>query len=241
MTSRPWPVGWRFLAFPVLGAWALSLGLLTASAGATPAQDGPPSSPPAPPSAPSPVLSPAQEAALARARQEVARKVRYDSTYRTLTYTGERDTGRKVYPGGDLDPTRGVCTDVVVRALRVAGLDLQSKVHDDVLRRPGDYKPFVGFPDANIDHRRVGPLLVFFRGMGPSLPQVVDASTRGTFQPGDVVVWSFRGTHPDHVGLVSDRTGPRGFPLVLHNLGPHPTEDDTLDAWPLLGHFRPLP
>jgi uncharacterized protein YijF (DUF1287 family) len=31
-----------------------------------------------------------------------------------------------------------------------------------------------------------------------------------------------------------------GLPKVIHNLGPHPTEDDALDAWTILGHFRPI-
>src|SRR5258708_814958 len=82
---------------------------------------------------------------------------------RLLARAGE-DTGHAVYPGGDLDPTRGVCTDVVIRALRGAGIDLQSRVHEDILRSPNAYASMLtrGRADANIDHRRVGPLKMYF-------------------------------------------------------------------------------
>jgi uncharacterized protein YijF (DUF1287 family) len=182
--------------------------------------------------------------AVVRAREEVTRGVAYDGSYRTLTFRDGRDTGRFTYPGGDVDPSRGVCTDVVVRGLRSAGLDLQPLVHADVLAHPDAYAPFVRHPDANIDHRRVGPLMTYFGRHAASLPRTVTrAEDRATFLPGDVIVWTFGGSatcFPNHIGLVSDRRGPRGLPLVLHNLGPHPTEDDMLDAWVLLGHYRPL-
>jgi len=170
---------------------------------------------------------------VARARKEVERGVVYDPGYVRLSFRDEADTGRAVYPGGDLEPGRGVCTDVVVRALRAAGIDLQSRVHADILARPAAF-PSVVAPDVNIDHRRVGPLLTYLRAHATS-PRGDD------WRPGDVVVWAFQACPrctPDHVGVVSDRKGPRGLPLVIHNLGPHPTEDDVLDAWTTLGHFR---
>jgi uncharacterized protein YijF (DUF1287 family) len=83
---------------------------------------------------------------LARARDEVARGVVYDGRYRTLTYRDGVDAGRFVYPGGDLDPARGVCTDVVVRALRAAGIDLQSAVHSDIVASSAIARGRVGFP-----------------------------------------------------------------------------------------------
>ncbi len=158
-----------------------------------------------------------------RARQEAARGVTYDPAYVRLAY-----------PGGDVDPRHGVCTDLVVRALRVAGIDLQARVHEDVLARPRAYARYVTRADASIDHRRVGPLTVWLDAYAQRVPAAPRA-----FEAGDLVVWSLRnnGT-PEHIGLVSDRIGPRGLPLVLHNLGPAPTEDDALDAWTILGHWR---
>jgi uncharacterized protein len=177
--------------------------------------------------------SPRQERIVLRAREEVARGVHYDPAYVRLSYEGETDTRRAVYPGGDLDPSRGVCTDVVIRALREVGVDLQKRLHEDILARPAAY-PNVLRPDANIDHRRVGPLLTYFRAHAVA-PDPED------FQPGDIVVYAFRpppASTADHVGVVSDRLGPRGRPLVIHNIGPEPSEDDVLESWTMLGHFR---
>jgi hypothetical protein len=153
-----------------------------------------------------------------------------------LSFRDEEDTRRAVYPDGDLDPQRGVCTDVVIRALRGVGIDLQELVHKDILARHAAY-PAVRTPDANIDHRRVGPMLTFLRAHAQTLGLEASADWRAA----DIVVWAFRpcpGCTPDHVGVVSDRVGPRGLPLVVHNMGPSPREDDVLDAWTVLGHFR---
>lgn len=180
-------------------------------------------------SRPAPTGTPPVAAAIARARLEVERGVRYDSSYVRLAY-----------PSGDVDAGQGVCTDVVVRAYRAAGVDLQAKIHEDVVRDRAAYEPFVKAPDTNIDHRRVGPLKIWFERHATTLP-LGDAST---YRPGDVVVWSFScksagpGCPPQHIGVVSDKKGPRGLPLVIHNLGPAPTEDDALDAWTRIGHFR---
>ena len=72
-------------------------------------------------------------------------------------------------------------------------------------------------------------------------PAATDDAEVASWEPGDVVVWGFRpcpACTPDHVGIVSDRKGPRGMPLVIHNIGPMPSEDDRLDAFTILGHFR---
>jgi uncharacterized protein len=178
----------------------------------------------------------AQEAvppSVARARLEVERAVVYDPAWFPIAY-----------PNGDPPADRGVCTDVVIRALRATGIDLQQRVHEDILQRPKAY-PTVPRTDRNIDHRRVGPLLVYLRGHATALPKTFEeGAARASWQPGDVVVWGFRpcpACTPDHVGIVSDRRGPRGLPLVLHNIGPKPSEDDRLDAFTVLGHFRVAP
>lgn len=168
---------------------------------------------------------------VARARLEVARGVTYDSAWVEIPY-----------PNGDPSPDRGVCTDVVIRALRADGIDLQRLVHEDIHRRPAAF-PTVTRPDRNIDHRRASPMLVYLRANATSLPRTFDDVGLTTWQPGDIVVWSFHACpscNPDHVGIVSDRKGPRGVPLVLHNIGPTPSEDDRLDAWTVLGHFRTI-
>lgn len=153
-----------------------------------------------------------------RAREEVARAVAYDPAWHPMRY-----------PLGDVDANIGVCTDVVIRGYRAAGVDLQQLVHEDVLRASASYEPYVKKPDATIDHRRVGPLLTYLRRHAQSLPKDAD------WAPGDIVVISFTGCpscSPQHVGVVSDKLGPRGVPLLIHNMGPTPREDDTLTAGP---------
>jgi uncharacterized protein len=142
---------------------------------------------------------------VARARDEVQRRVSYDGTYRTLTFRDGKDTGRFTYPAGDVAPDHGVCTDVVVRAFREGGVDLQVGVHEDVLARPAVYAPYVRHPDANIDHRRVGPLMTFFARHTEQLPRATSTDAdRLSFRAGDVVVWTFAGTtsgYPNHVAF----------------------------------------
>ena len=59
---------------------------------------------------------------VAAARAQVGVTVTYDPAYRKLAF-----------PGGDVPADRGVCTDVIVRALRVArSLDLQQRVNEDL-------------------------------------------------------------------------------------------------------------
>jgi uncharacterized protein YijF (DUF1287 family) len=223
---------WKAVALSFCASCLTAAAADSPRARATEAQEidaAPPAMPELPPSSP-----PTREAKIvARAREEVARHVAYDAAYFRLSFLDEKDTGRAVYPGGDLDPRRGVCTDVVIRALRAAGTDLQELVHADILARRAAY-PAISAPDVNIDHRRVGPLLTYLRAHATAVP-------RDDWKAGDVIVWGFRACPactPDHIGIVSDRIGPRGVPLALHNIGPVPSEDDVLDAWTVLGHFR---
>lgn len=170
---------------------------------------------------------------VARARLEVTREVEYDPAWFAIAY-----------PNGDPVPEKGVCTDVVIRSLRTVGVDLQKLVHEDIKARPKAYTT-VKSPDRNIDHRRVTPMLTYLKAHATNLPRTFEeGEARASWKPGDVVVWGFRACPactPDHVGIVSDRVGPRGLPLVLHNIGPKPSEDDHLDAWTVLGHFRVTP
>lgn len=143
------------------------------------------------------------------------------------------------YPGGDLPRSRGVCTDVVVRALRNAGIDLQKRLHEDIVDHRGAY-PTVETPDPNIDHRRVRTLLPYFRRHWRSLPTDPRDSSR-PWLPGDVVFMdTMGGDRPDHVGLVSHREGGSGLPLVVNNwtTGYETSAMDLLDRVPVTHRFR---
>jgi len=143
---------------------------------------------------------------------------------------------RLSYPGGDLPADRGVCTDVVIRAFRAAGVDLQQAVHEDMAAHFGEYPRAWGLtrPDSNIDHRRCPNLVTFFRRRGALRP-VSDLPR--DYQPGDLVFWRLPSGVP-HVGLVSDRPGPEGRPLVVHNIGLGAQLEDVLFSWPVTAHAR---
>ncbi|MCL4807934.1 MAG: DUF1287 domain-containing protein [Thermoanaerobaculia bacterium] len=158
------------------------------------------------------------------AERQVGVTVVYDGSYRRLSY-----------PGGDVPIERGVCTDVLVRAFRNAGIDLQVLVHEDLKRAFGAYPKAWGLsrPDRNIDHRRVPNLATFFARHGEVLPVSRDAAD---YRPGEVVTWRLPSGLP-HVGLVSERTA-NGRPLVVHNVGRGAVFEDVLFAWPVTGRWR---
>jgi len=163
----------------------------------------------------------------------------YDLTmgYYVLKYKDEENTGKRVYPGGDLDPSIGVCTDVIVRALRKAGIvDLQEAIHEDLLENWGDYPTWrwsLKKPDSNIDHRRVMNLEIWFSKYW----QEMDYEN---FESGDVVVWDMnQDGASDHIGIVSDKFE-NGRYYVIHS---HPdpgytAEEDKLFRWEMTGHYR---
>ena len=167
---------------------------------------------------------------VARAREEAARGVRYDPSYERIAY-----------PMGDVDPARGACTDVVVRALRAAGVDLQQRIHEDALAHPDAY-PHIARPDASIDHRRVPGVRAWMMRHAQRLPTgTARAEDRASWHAGDVVVWNLGlcpACRPRHVGIVSDRMGQGGLPLVIHNIGPVAREEEALTAWTIVGHYR---
>jgi len=138
---------------------------------------------------------------------------------------------------GDVPLLRGVCTDVVIRALRATGVDLQQLVHEDMKTGFADYPRDwgLGGPDANIDHRRVPNLMTYFRRQGKSLPAGNDASD---YAPGDIVTWRLDSGRP-HIGIVSDeRDISSGAPLVIHNIGWGAREENVLFDNEITGHFR---
>jgi uncharacterized protein YijF (DUF1287 family) len=144
------------------------------------------------------------------------------------------------YPMGDLPIDRGVCTDVVVRAFRAAGVDLQARVHEDMRRNFRAYPQKWGLkqPDSNIDHRRVPNLQRWFQRQGKALPVSANAAD---YRAGDVVSWKLP-NGLDHIGVVSaqrSRDGAR--PMVVHNIGAGAQEEDVLFAWRQTGHYRAFP
>jgi uncharacterized protein YijF (DUF1287 family) len=162
------------------------------------------------------------------ARKQIGVTVVYDSGYRRLPY-----------PNGDVPQDRGVCTDVLVRAYRQLGVDLQVRVHEDMSAAWRAYPKNWGLrrPDSNIDHRRVPNLGTFFTRKGKSLP--VSRNPKD-YAAGDLVTWRLPSGVP-HIGIVSDRKTAAGVPLVIHNIGRGTQEEDSLFVFTLTGHYRYAP
>ena len=142
------------------------------------------------------------------------------------------------YPGGDVPTGTGACTDVVIRAFRAAGVDLQKEVHEDMAANFNLYPRKWGLAktDTNIDHRRVPNLQAFFSRKGKSLPVTHIAKE---FQPGDVVTWDLDDRGTTHIGLVSNIwNDSTGHYLIIHNIGGGVHAEDRLFAWTVTGHFR---
>lgn len=179
------------------------------------------------PRAPVRPAEPAREVSplVAAARAQVGVTTGYDPAYRRLAY-----------PGGDVPRATGVCADVVVRALRATGLDLQQAVHEDMAKNFTAYPKNWGLkkPDTNIDHRRVPNLATWFTRAGWSLPVSKRAAD---YAPGDIVTWDIGGGLK-HIGVVSDKRTATGEPRVIHNIGAGAAEEAVLFAWPITGRFR---
>jgi uncharacterized protein YijF (DUF1287 family) len=177
----------------------------------------------APPLTQTAQLTPHQRALQEAARAEVGVTVTYDPSYVRIPY-----------PNGDLPMDRGVCTDVVIRALRKVGIDLQKCVHEDMKANPSAYAKLWGQhpPDPSIDHRRVPNLMCYYRRQGWQEPITADAKD---YRGGDIVVWRLP-SGALHTGLVYARDD--GSLLVVHNIGEGAQCEDCLFAWKLIGHYR---
>jgi len=141
------------------------------------------------------------------------------------------------YPGGDVPEQTGVCSDVVVRAFRKAGIDLQKEIHEDMKAARSDYPTKWGATslDANIDHRRVLNLMAYFRRKGKSLP-ISDSAT--DYQPGDIVAWDLT-FGIDHIGIVTNMlSNSEDHYLIVHNIGAGTRVEDVLFDWTIKGHYR---
>lgn len=166
---------------------------------------------------------PARGSSIAHAAvTQVGVTVFYDSSYRKLHY-----------PGGDVPLDRGVCADVVVRALRAIGVDLQVALHEDMQNHFREYPQMWGLrgPDSNIDHRRVPNLMTFLERHGKRV------RAGAAYEPGDIVAWRLpNGLH--HIGIVAEQRITPGHPLMVHNIGQGARLEDVLYSFEEIGHYR---
>jgi uncharacterized protein len=158
---------------------------------------------------------------------QVGVTLHYDASYRRIAF-----------PGGDVPLDRGVCSDVIIRAYRGIGVDLQRLVNNDMRRAFAFYPHLWGLSQANpnIDHRRVPNLATFLTRHGTALHVTGSAED---YRAGDVVTWRLPGGLA-HIGLVADRKFD-GRPLMVHNIGSGAQVEDVLFAFEITGHYRYLP
>jgi len=171
----------------------------------------------------------ALERLLAAAIAQVGVTTSYEQAYAALDY-----------PGGDVPIAQGVCSDVVIRAMRAIGVDLQVEVHRDMRAHFSTYPALWGLrrPDPNIDHRRVPNLETWLARQDRSRPVSVDPAD---YLPGDFVTWRLDGGLA-HIGIVADlRSADLQRPLIIHNIGAGARVEDVLFAWKVNGHYRWLP
>ena len=153
-------------------------------------------------------------------------KVIYDPRYYSIPY-----------PNGDVPSDKGVCTDVIVRAYRKLGIDLQQKIHVDMKANFSKYPKKWGLKgtDKNIDHRRVPNQAMYFSRFGT----ILKVSDKGSdYSPGDIVTWDLGGGIT-HIGIVTDRMSSDGKrPLIVHNIGRGQVLEDCLFSFKITGHYR---
>lgn len=141
------------------------------------------------------------------------------------------------YPNGDVPIETGVCSDVVVRAFRKAGIDLQKDVHEDMTAAWAAYPRKWGAngTDTNIDHRRVLNLTTLFERRGKSVPITTN---RDDYLPGDIIAWELS-SGVEHIGIMTDLwSEPDRHCLVVHNIGAGARIEDVLLNWKIIGHYR---
>ncbi|MGV6831226.1 MAG: DUF1287 domain-containing protein [bacterium] len=162
------------------------------------------------------------EAALSLTEQSVV----YDPSYFAIDY-----------PNGDVPADKGVCTDVIIRAYRQLGVDLQKEVHEDMKDNFSVYPKIWGLraTDKNIDHRRVPNLMTYFERQGADK---VISDRPEDYQPGDVVCWNLGGA-TTHIGIVVNKKSNDGKrPLIVHNIGSGQVLEDCLFSYKIIGHYR---
>ena len=156
------------------------------------------------------------------ARQQIGQTLYYDPAYTTLKY-----------PMGDVPMIKGVCTDVIIRALRLQGVDLQKLIHEDMKKNFAVYPKKWGLKstDRNIDHRRVPNIITYFNRQGY---EVKDKN----YKAGDIVTWDL-GKGLVHIGIISNQKSlVNSTPLVIHNIGSGTQENNILFDYKITGHYR---
>jgi len=151
--------------------------------------------------------------------------VQYDPSYFTIKY-----------PNGDVPSNKGVCTDVVIRAYRKMGIDLQKEVHQDMKANFKKYPNKWGLkgPDKNIDHRRVPNLMTFFSRHG-KMKKISDEPL--DYVPGDIVCWDLGGG-TTHIGMIVNKKSDNDKRhLVVHNIGGGQVLEDCLFMYKIIGHY----
>ena len=172
-----------------------------------------------------PIESPKIRKIVANAIEQSKITRSYDPAYVKLTY-----------PGGDVPLSTGVCTDVVIRALRSVNIDLQKEVHQDMQRNFAAYPQnwSLTAPDPNIDHRRVPNLMVWLQRQGKALPVTNNPQD---YQPGDLVTWDFGGGQ-QHIGIVTNIRATPDRLMIVDNAGWGTKVEDVLFVWKQIGHYR---
>ena len=153
-------------------------------------------------------------------------KVTYDPSYFSINY-----------PNGDIPIDKGVCTDVIIRAYRKLGIDLQKEVHEDMKANFSKYPKIWGLKttDKNIDHRRVPNLMIYFKRQRAELPITKNTSD---YKPGDVVAWNLGGAIT-HIGIVVNKKSSDGKrDLIVHNIGAGQVVEDCLFNFKIIGNYR---
>lgn len=173
------------------------------------------------------------------AEERTRHSVTYDGSYKSIGY-----------PMGDVDDSKGVCTDVVIRSFRAVGIDLQQEIHEDMKSAFSKYPDHWGLlgTDSNIDHRRVPNIQKYLERKEASLAITENFED---YQPGDLVTWNvalnlpftsspvpFARKNIPHIGVVSTQTNSQGRPLIVHNIGRGPVLDDMIFHFPITGHYR---
>ncbi len=156
----------------------------------------------------------------------IKQQVTYDPSYFSIDY-----------PNGDVPKDKGVCTDVVIRAYRKIGIDLQKEVHEDMKANFSAYPKIWGLrsTDKNIDHRRVPNLMTFFKRQGAD--KVISMDPKD-YKPGDIVCWNLGGA-VTHIGIVVDKKSSDGKRnLIVHNIGAGQVLQDCLFEYKIIGHYR---
>jgi uncharacterized protein len=152
-------------------------------------------------------------------------QVQYDPQYFSIAY-----------PNGDVPANKGVCTDVIIRAYRKLGIDLQKEVHEDMKTNFSIYPKNWGLKktDKNIDHRRVPNLMKYFTRFGTVKKITTNPSD---YVVGDIVCWNLGGAIT-HIGIVVDKKSADGKRnMIVHNIGAGQVLEDCLFTYKIIGHY----